>query len=84
MTRKRRRRKLVKIVKLLQEGRAMLAPGEPEAKVFQRLDITESTWQRWNSEYGGMRSDEAKRLRELDKENQLACSPKPDPDGMRV
>ncbi len=48
----------------------MLAVGKPEAEVFQRLEITESTWQRWNSQYGGMKSDEAKRLRELEIENQ--------------
>lgn len=70
MTRKRKRRKPEQIVKLLQERQAMLASGKPEAEVFQRLEITESTWQRWNSQYGGMKSDEAKRLRELEIENQ--------------
>jgi len=48
----------------------MLAAGKSEAEVFQRLDIPESTWQRWKSQYGGMKSDEAKRLRELEIENQ--------------
>ena len=48
----------------------MLAAGKPEAEVLQRLEITESTWQRWNSQYGGMKSDEAKRVRELEIENQ--------------
>ena len=69
MTRKRNRRKPEQIVKLLQEGQAMLAAGKPEAEVFQRLEITESTWQRWNRQYGGMKSGEAKRLRELEIEN---------------
>ena len=58
------------IVKLLQEGQVMLATGKSEAEVFQRLEITESTWQRWNKQFGGMKSDEAKRLRELEVENQ--------------
>ena len=70
MTRKRKRRKPEQIVKLLQEGQSMLSAGKSEAEVFQRLEITESTWQRWNSQYGGMKSDEAKRLRELEIENQ--------------
>lgn len=70
MTSKRKRRKPEQIVKLLQEGHAMLAAGKSEAEVFQKLEITESTWQRWNSQYGGMNSDEAKRLRELEIENQ--------------
>lgn len=69
MTRKRKRRKPEQIVKLLQEGQAMLSAGKSEAEVLQRLEITESTWQRWNSQYGGMKSDEAKRLRELEIEN---------------
>ena len=70
MTMKRKRRKSEQIVKLLQEGQVMLATGKSEADVFQRLEITESTWQRWNKQFGGMKSDEAMRLRELEVENQ--------------
>ena len=70
MTKKRKRRKPEQIVKLLQEGQVMLATGKSEAEVFQRLEITESTWQRWTKQFGGMKSDEAKRLRELEVENQ--------------
>ena len=70
MTKKRKRRKPEQIVKLLQEGQVMLATGKSEAEVFHRLEITESTWQRWNKQFGGMKSDEAKRLRELEVENQ--------------
>ena len=69
MTKKRKRRKPEQIVKLLQEGQVMLATGKSEAEVFQRLELTESTWQRWNKQFGGMKSDEAKRLRELEVEN---------------
>ena len=47
--RKRKRRKPEHIVKLLQEGQAMVAAGKSEAEVFQRLEITESTLQRWNA-----------------------------------
>lgn len=70
MTKKRRRCKPEQIVKLLQEGQAMLAAGKSEAEVFQKLQITESTWQRWKSQFGGMKSDEAKRLRTLEIGNQ--------------
>ena len=70
MTKKRRRRKPEQIVKLLQEGEAILAAGKTLAEVFQKLEITESTWERWKRQYGGMKSDEAKRLRELEIENQ--------------
>lgn len=51
-------------------GEAMLAAGKTLAEVYQKLEITESTWQRWAKQYGGMKSDEAKRLRDLEIENQ--------------
>ncbi|MDB4644833.1 transposase [Rubripirellula sp.] len=70
MTKKRKRWKTEQIVKLLQEGRVMLATCKSEAEVFPRLGITESTWLRWKKQFGGMKSDEAKRLRELEIENQ--------------
>ena len=62
MTKKRRRRKPEQIVKLLQEGEAMVSAGKTLAEVYQKLGITESPWQRWTKQYGGMKSDEAKRL----------------------
>ena len=46
MTKKRKRRKPEQIVKLLQEGDAMLAAGKSLAEVYQKLDVTEATWQR--------------------------------------
>ena len=48
----------------------MLATGKSEADVFQRLEITESTWQRWSKQFGGIKSDEAKYLGEFEIENQ--------------
>ncbi len=70
MTNKRRRRKPEQIVKAIQEGEAMMAAGKTEAEVFQALEISAATWERWKKQYGGMKSDEAKRLRELEVENQ--------------
>lgn len=69
MSQKRRRRKPEQIVKLLQEGEAMLAGGKSLSEVYQKLEITESTWQRWRKQFGGMKSEEAKRLRDLELEN---------------
>ena len=69
MTKKRRRRKPEQIVRLLQEGEALLAAGKQLAEVYQKLEITESTWQRWQKQFGGMKSEEAKRLRDLELEN---------------
>ena len=70
MTKKRRRRKPEQIVRSIQEGEAMLAAGKSEAEVFQALEISSATWDRWKKQFGGMKCDEAKRLRELEIENQ--------------
>jgi transposase len=47
----------------------MLAAGKSLAEVQQKLEVSEATWMRWKKQYGGMKSDEAKRLRELELEN---------------
>ena len=38
-------------------------------KVCRKLEVSEQTYYRWRKEYGGVRSDQAKRLKELEKEN---------------
>ncbi len=48
----------------------MLASGKGEAEVFQTIEISSATWDRWRKQFGGMKCDEAKRLRELEIENQ--------------
>ena len=69
MSKKRRRRSPEQIIRCLQEGEAMLSGGRSVAEVYQKLEITESTWFRWKKQYGGMQSEEARRLRELELEN---------------
>ncbi len=69
MTKRRQRRKPEQIVKLLQEGERMLAAGKTQAEIYQKLEVSDVTWARWQKKYGGMQSDEAKRLRELEVEN---------------
>ena len=69
MTKRRQRRKPEQIVKLLQEGERMLAAGKTQAEIYQKLEVSDVTWARWQKKYGGMQSDEAKRLRELKVEN---------------
>ena len=43
--------------------------GKDLAAVLQALEISEATWNRWRSQYGGMKAAEAKRLKELEQEN---------------
>jgi len=47
----------------------MLNAGKDEAAVLQALEVSESTYERWRKQYGGMKAEEAKRLKELEDEN---------------
>ena len=69
MTKNRKRRNPEQIVRAIQEGESMLAAGQSTAAVCQKLEISEATWLRWKKQYGGMKSNEARRLRELELEN---------------
>lgn len=66
---RRKRRKPEQIVELLKQGEAMLAANQPFAQVLQTLEISEPTWHRWKADFGGMKSEEAKRLQTLEAEN---------------
>jgi Transposase. len=47
----------------------MLAAGKSVGEVLQSLEVSEATLSRWRSQYGGMKSEEAKRLKTLEEEN---------------
>ena len=66
MTTSRKRRKPKQVVKLLQECEAMLATSKSLAAVYQKLSFTESTWAGCTRQYGGMKSDEARLLHDLE------------------
>lgn len=70
MTRKRRRHSADQIVKKIRDADAMLAAGKSVGEVLQLLEISEATLSRWRTQYGGMKSEEAKRLKQLEDENQ--------------
>lgn len=69
-TRKRRRHSADQIVKKIPDADAMLAAGESVVEVVQSLKISEATLSRWRTQHGGMKSEEAKRLKQLEDENQ--------------
>ena len=46
-----------------------LAKGQSAQVVCRRIGVTEQTYYRWRNEYGGLRLDQAKRLKELEREN---------------
>ena len=66
---KRRRHTPEQVIRKLQEGEKLLAQGKDIAEVVRYLEITESTWHRWRNQYGGMKADDVKRLKELEREN---------------
>lgn len=57
------------IIKKLREADAMLASGKTIGQVAQTLEVSEQTFHRWRNQYGGMKAEEAKRLKELEDEN---------------
>ena len=59
----------VQIVSMLREAEVLLGKGQNIAEVCRTLGITDQTYDRWRKEYGGLRVDQAKRLKELEQEN---------------
>ena len=66
---KRKRHSPEQIIVKLREADAMLAGGSSVGQVCQRLEVSEATLARWRNQYGGMKSGEARRLKELEQEN---------------
>ena len=65
----RKRHTPEQIIRKLREAEVELAKGRTTGEVVRELGITEQTYYRWRKEYGGLRLDQAKRLKELEKEN---------------
>ena len=60
---------LEQIVNYLREAEIFVSQGQSVRKVSRKIGITEQTYYRWRKEYGGLRMDRAKRLKEFEKEN---------------
>ena len=58
------------IIHKLREAEVLLSQGKPVAEVCRSLGITEQTYYRWRKEYGGLKAEQAKRMKELEKENE--------------
>lgn len=65
----RKRHTPEQIIVKLREADAMFATGASIGQVCQKLEVSEATYHRWRNEYGGMKSSEARRLKELEQEN---------------
>ena len=66
---KRIRHSPEQIIRKLREADAGLASGKAVADVCKALGIAEATYHRWRGQFGGIKADEMKRLKELEKEN---------------
>jgi putative transposase len=66
---KRRRHSPEQIIRKLREAERMLGEGKTIPEAARELEISEQTYDRWRNQYGGMKADDAKRLKELEREN---------------
>ena len=57
------------IIAKLREAEVLLAKGMKMPQVCKKLEVTEQTYYRWRKEYGGVRTDQLKRFKEVEKEN---------------
>ena len=65
----RRRHTPEQIIRKLREADRLLGAGAEVADVARHLEVSEATYQRWRNQFGGMKADDAKRLKELEREN---------------
>lgn len=66
---KKRRHTPEQIIRKLREAERMLGEGKQVPQVAKALEVSEQTFHRWRNQYGGMKAEDAKRLKELEKEN---------------
>lgn len=66
---KRRRHTPEQIIRKLREAERLLGEGKKIPEAAKELGISEQTYHRWRNQYGGMKAQDAKRLKELEREN---------------
>ena len=80
----RKRHTPEQVINKLREAEVAIAEGSTVAEAARRIGVTEQTFYRWRGEYGGLRIDQARRLKRLESENIRLKRPdagKPDPEG---
>ena len=65
----RKRHKAEEIVAKLRQVDVLVSQGKPVAEAVRSIAVTEVTYYRWRQEYGGLRGDQVKRLKDLEAEN---------------
>ena len=65
----RRRFSVEQIINHLRESEVLLAQGQTVGEICRRIGVSEQSYYRWRREYGGLKVDQARRLKELEQEN---------------
>jgi len=66
---KRRRHTPEQVIRKLREADRLLSEGRSNPEVAKALEVSENTLHRWRAQYGGMKANDVKRLKELEREN---------------
>ncbi len=66
---KKKRHSPEQIIRKLREAEGHLSAGMTIGQACQKLEVSEQTFHRWRNQYGGMKANDAKRLKELETEN---------------
>jgi transposase len=66
---KRRRNTPEQVIRKLREADRLLGEGKTIPEVAKALEVSEATYHRWRNQYGGMKAEDVKRLKELEREN---------------
>jgi putative transposase len=69
MSMSRRRHTPEQVVRKLREADRLLGEGMELPEVWKQLEVSEATYHRWRTQFGGMKADDVKRLKELEVEN---------------
>jgi transposase-like protein len=69
MTKRRQRHSPEQIVRKIQDADRILAEGGDVAAVVRELNVTEATYYRWRNQFGGLKAEDAKKLKALEKQN---------------
>jgi transposase len=68
-TMKARRHTPEQVIRKLREADRLLGEGKAIGEVCRHLEVSEATYHRWQRQFGGMKADDVKRLKELEREN---------------
>jgi transposase-like protein len=84
---KRTRHTPEQVIRKLRDADRMLAEQKSIAEIAKELGVSENTYHRWRNQYGGLKADDVKRLKELERENQrlkrIVANQALDIDGLR-